>query len=304
MRYIMGISLEYGERDSTPLTLMALVVTSILCFFAFFQWELFFLIENSVSKSHTSWAPLEVVTIWRFVCFLLGVSAVVYMLRTGPGIMPVLLHKERSETILHPVGLENLVTFSSWNLLINILYFLFSGIISLSILSGNEVPLWLDATRIIFFSTALGASFLTTTIVRFIILPEEVRVGRNHGNLFNFQNQLMHNFAAIFLAIEIILIQPKLHPEFAVFGLLFGLIYTIFAYIFAFYGGGYYAYDFIDPRLKFAPLLMSGLAAAIAIFYLGLWALSQLLSYNLLIGTIALGVWVSIIVQFRSKLPK
>ena len=127
----MGLSLEYGERDSTPFTLMALVLTGILCFFALIQWDFSSLIENSVSTSHTSWAPLEVVIIWRFFCFLLVASAVIYMLRIGPGIMTALLHKERSETIIHPVGLEKLVTFSSWNLLINMLYFLLSGIISL-----------------------------------------------------------------------------------------------------------------------------------------------------------------------------
>lgn len=166
------------------------------------------------------------------------------------------------------------------------------------------MPLLFNAILIIFFSTALGTSFLTSTVVRFIILPKEVRLGRNHDNHFNFHNQLMHNFATIFLALELIFIQPTLYPEFALFGLLCGLIYAIFAYLFAFYGGGYYVYNFIDPRLRFAPLLMSGLAVAIAIFYLGLWGLSQLLSYNVLIGTIVLGVWVSIIVQFRSKSVK
>ena len=300
----MVISLEYGERDSTPLTIIALLLTSILCFFAFFQWDFTSLFENSFSSSHTSWASLEVIMIWRFVCFFLGLSAVIFMLRTEPGIMQVLLHEERNEKTLYPAGLENLVTFSSWNLLINMLYFLLAGIISLVILSGNEVALWLNNVLIIFFSAALGASFLTSTVVRFIILPGEVINGRNHDNFFNFQNQLMHNFAAIFVALELLLVQPKLHPEFAVFGLIFGLIYTIFAYIFAFYGGGYYAYSFIDPRFRLAPFLMSGLAVAIAIFYLGLWALSQLLNYNFLIGTIVLLVWVSIIVQFRSRLPK
>jgi hypothetical protein len=300
----MGLHLGYGERDSTPYTILSLVLTSIFCLFAFFQWNLLSLIEDSYPAFHTSWAPLEFVVIWRFVCTMIGLSAVVYMFRTTPGFMPVISHKERTEEIIHPVGIQHFVTFSSWTLLINILYFLLSGIITLSILIGTTVPIWMDFTVIIFFSAAAGSSFLTSTVVRHIILPEEVRIGRVNENLFNFHNQLMHNFAAIFIAVDLIIIQPTLHPEFAVFGLFFGLIYVIFAYIFAFYGGGFYVYTFIDPRLKFAPLLMSALAAAIAAFYLGLWGLSQLMSYNYLIGTFVLILWVSLIVQFRSKLPK
>jgi hypothetical protein len=300
----MGLPLGYGERDSTPYTILSLVLTSIFCLLAFFQWNLFSLIEDSSPTFHTSWAPLGFVVIWRFVCAIVGLSAVVYMFRKTPGFMPVIRHKERTEEIIHPVGIQHFVTFSSWTLLINILYFLLSGIVTLSILIGTTVPILMDIAVIIFFSAAAGSSFLTSTVVRHIILPEEVRIGRVNENMFNFHNQLMHNLAAIFIAVDLIIIQPILHPEFAVFGLFFGLLYVVFAYIFAFYGGGFYVYTFIDPRLKFAPLLMSALAIAIATFYLGLWGLNQLMSYNYLIGTAVLVLWVSFIVQFRSKLPE
>ena len=297
----MGL-LGYGERDSTPFTILALLLTSLLCFFAFFQWNLFSLIENSVSTSYTSWIPLEIVMAWRFICAFIGLAAVVYMFRTIPGFMPVILHKERTEIIIHPVGLQHFVTFSSWTLLINILYFLLSAIITLAVISGTNVPQWMNITVIIFFSAAAGSSLLTATVVRYVILPEEVKVGRVNENMFNFHNQLMHNFAAIFIAVDLVISRPTLHPEFAVFGLFFGLIYAVFAYIFAFYGGGFYVYTFIDPRLKYAPLLMTVLATAIATFYLGLWLLSLLLSYNYLIGSILVIIWVSLIVQFTSKL--
>ena len=297
----MGL-LGYGERDSTPFTILALLLTSVLCFFAFFQWNLFSLIENSVSTSYTSWIPLEIVMLWRFICAFIGLAAVVYMFRTIPGFMPVILHKERTEIIIHPVGLQHFVTFSSWTLLINILYFLLSAIITLAVISETNVPQWMNIAVIIFFSAAAGSSFLTATVVRYVILPEEVKVGRVNENMFNFHNQLMHNFAAIFIAVDLIISRPTLHPEFAVFGLFFGLIYAVFAYLFAFYGGGFYVYTFIDPRLKYAPLLMTALAIAIATFYLGLWLLSQLLSYNYLIGSILVIIWVSLIVQFKSKL--
>ena len=114
----------------------------------------------------------------------------------------------------------------------------------------------------------------------------------------------MHNFAAIFLAVEIILSQPDLRPEFALFGLLLGIVYALFAFPFAYFWGGYYVYGFIDPRLRFAPLLQAGLASAVSVFYLGLWLISELLSFNLFLGILILSLWVSQIIQFRTALSK
>ena len=42
-----------------------------------------------------------------------------------------------------------------------------------------------------------------------IILPDEVRIGRNHDHMFLFHEQIMHNFAAVFLAVELILVRPN-----------------------------------------------------------------------------------------------
>jgi|MEHZ01.6.fsa_nt_MEHZ011647352.1_5 hypothetical protein len=300
----MGVSLEYGERDSTALTLFALIIVSGLSIVAFIHWEVFTLIEDTASTFHSSWAPLEVVIVWRFLCFFAGASAVVYMFRSGPGVMTVILHKERKDALMHPVGFEKFVTFSSWTLVMNILYFLCAGILSVSVLKGNETPLWLNIAQVILFSAAFGASFLTATVVRYIILPGEVRIGRNHDHMFNFHNQMMHNFTALFLVLDLLLVQPELFPQFAFFGMILGSIYATFAFFFAFFGGGYYAYSFIDPRLRYGPLWLSGLAGAIALFYLGLWCVTQLLSYNVLIGTTVLVIWVSLIVQFSPTLTQ
>jgi len=300
----MGASLEYGERDSTPLTLFTLILVSGLSILAFIHWEVFTLIEGTASTFHSSWASLEIVIIWRIFCFLAGASAVVYMFTSGPGFMNVILHEERKEELTYPVGIEKFVTFSSWTLIMNVLYFLSAGLLSVIVWKGNEIPSWLNLTQVILFSAALGASFLTATVVRYIILPGEVRIGRNHDHMFNFHNQMMHNFAAIFLVLDIILVQPELFPQFAFFGMILGTLYAIFAFLFAFFGGGYYAYSFLDPRLRYAPLWLSGLAGAIALFYLGLWGVTQLLPYNVWIESIVLLIWVSLIVQFRSNLPE
>jgi len=296
----MGEQFSYAERDSTHLTLITLIFIGVLSAFAMTQLDVSELIVSSAITLQSSLVPLELILIWRFISVILGASAIYYMLKIAQGIMPVLLHHERKEAIIRVVGFERFVTFSSWNLLLTIFYFLFAGIASLLFLMGYSIPLWLKISEIVLLTAALGTSFLTATVIRYVVIPEEVSLERNHDNLFQFHNQAMHNFAAIFLAIEIILVQPELSPLFALFGLSAGLIYVAFAYVFAFFGGGYYVYSFIDPRLRYAPLLMGGLAGAIAVFYLGIWLVIQLMSFNLGIGAVFLIIWIALIVQFSS----
>jgi len=300
----MGGSLAYGAKDSTPLTVSTMIFVFGLSIFAFNYWDVFSLVEGTASTFHSSWVPLELLIVWRFSCFLAGAFAVINMFKSGPGVMIVILHEERKEAVLHPVGIEKFVTFSSWTLVMNILYFLCAGIVSLSILTEYEVPLWLNFTQVILFSAALAASLLTATVVRYIILPGEVRIGRNHDQMFNIPNQMMHNLCAVFLVLDVILVQPELFPEFAFFGMTLGTIYASFAYLFAYYGGGYYIYSFLDPRLRYGPLWLSGLAGAIALFFLGVWCGVQIIAYNYWIGSIFMLIWLSLIVQFRTTLPE
>ena len=298
----MGGLLKYGVNDSTRLTLSTLICQFLLCTFAFIHWDIYSLVESSAATFHSSWASLEFLIVWRFTCFLAGAVAVFHMFKSGRGVMVVLLHDERKETTLHPIGFGKFVTFSSWTLLLNIVYFLIAGILSVNAMNGNQTPSWLNAILVVVFSAALGASLLTATIVRYIILPGEVRIKRNHDQMFNFPNQMMHNFAAVFLIFDIIFVQPDLSPSFAFFGLVLGTFYALFAYIFAFYGGGYYIYSFIDPRLHYGPLWLTGIAGAIALSYLGVWFGIQIMAYNFLIGTSFFILWLSLILQFRTEL--
>ena len=301
---VMGGLLEYGVNDSTRLTIFTLIGLFILSTLAFLYWDMYSLVESSALTFHSSWASLEFLILWRFTCFLAGASAVFQMFKSGRGVMIVILHDERKETTLHPKGMGKFVTFSSWTLLLNIFYFFIAGILSLNVMNGNQTPSWLNGMLVVVFSAALGASLLTATVVRYIILPGEVRINRNHDQMFNFPNQMMHNFAAAFLIFEIILVQPELSPSFAFFGLVLGTLYALFAYVFAFYGGGFYIYSFIDPRLRYGPLWLTGIAGAIALFYLGVWCGIQLMAYNSLIGATVLIIWLSLITQFRTSLTE
>ena len=296
--------LGYGEKDSTPQSLITLALIAGLTLYFFFQWDMNSLLIESFPTFHSSTFPLVLVFIWRLFCLAVGASALVFMYRMETGTMIVIDHDTRKERLTHPVKSEKFVTFSSWTLLSNFAYFLVASIATYMVIIERSAPQWIEVFQVVLFSTAIGAAFLTSTVVRLVILPGEVQQRRNHDHQFLFHNQIMHNFAAIFLAVEILLAQPQLQPEFALFGLLLGVVYAVFAYPFAAFWKGYYVYGFIDPRLKYAPLLQSGLAGAISVFYLGLWLGSELVSYNFILGFLLLVLWVSQIVQFKSALPK
>ena len=111
------------ESDYTRVTILTILVVAILIVFYAFSIDLISLLDNSVNSFQSS---SSLVLIWRISCLLVGISAIVYMLKCGPGNMRVISMKEFEEVICHPVGLSKFVTFSSWTLLSNVAYFLFS----------------------------------------------------------------------------------------------------------------------------------------------------------------------------------
>ena len=213
--------------------------------------------------------------------------------------MIVRSHEKKEDVLIHPLGIKKFVTFSSWTLILNVMYFFFATIGSFFLLSGTNLPSNLAQLLAGVFVTALGASFLTSTVVRYVILPGNHRDEEHHKRQFWFHNQMMHNFCTVFLVIEILLTSPQLEFVYMLFGILIGLAYALFAFPFAAFGGGYYCYSFIDPRLQKAPLFITMLALAISLSYVGVWFVSELVSFNLFLGGFLLIVWCSQIVQFK-----
>jgi len=239
--------------------------------------------------------------IWRLFCLMVGISAIIYMFRMRTGHMIVRSHQKKEDILIHPLGIRKFVTFSSWTLLLNVAYFFLATLSSFAIVLGFGISELLSQALAGTFVTALGASFLTSTIVRYVILPGDYTDDEHHRRQFWFHNQVMHNFCTIFLVTEIIITTPQLEFSYMLFGILIGLTYALFAFPFAVYGGGYYCYSFIDPRLQKAPIFILILALAISFSYVGVWLASELILFNFILGSLCLIVWCSSIVQFRPK---
>ena len=284
---------ENIEAEFTRYTILTIFFVGMGVLLYAINIDLLSLVNQSVNSFHST---SSLVFSWRLICLSVGICAIIYMFNCGPGNMRVQMLKNSEEVIYHPEGIEKFITFSSWTLLVNVIYFVSASLVQTIDYLEISSPHILSQIQVITFCTGIAIAFLTATIVRHILLPDEAKLGRKCDHMFLFHEQVMHNFAAIFLAIELIILRPKLIPEFAIFGLFLGIIYVVFAYLFAYFGGGYLAYSFIHPKPKIAPFLVIGLASFIAIFYTGLWFISTL---DQVLAAVLLSAWVMLIVQFK-----
>ena len=284
---------ENIEADFTRYTISTIFFVGMGVLLYAINIDLLSLVNQSVNSFYST---SSLVFSWRLICLSVGICAIIYMFNCGPGNMRVQMLKNSEEVIYHPDGIEKFITFSSWTLLVNVIYFASASLVQTLDYLEISSPHILSQIQVFTFCTGIAIAFLTATIVRHIILPDEAKLGRNVAHMFLFHEQIMHNFAAIFLVIELIILRPNLIPEFAIFGLFLGIIYVVFAYMFAYFGGGYLAYSFIHPKPKIAPFLVIGLASVIAIFYTGLWFISAL---DLIYSIPILVIWISLIVQFK-----
>ena len=290
------MSTNIEESDYTKITIGVIIAVSIAIVIAGLIIDLFGSVNDSASSFQSS---SYLVFVWRILCLSVGLYAIFFMFKVGPGNMMVVRLETNQEELLHPVGIEKFVTFSSWTLLVNVLYFAVASLLQL-VNNGESSDIGLlGKLQVILFVAGISMAFLTATVVRHIILPNEVRNTREHSHMFLFHEQIMHNFAAIFLAVEMILVSPNLASEFALFGLFFGIVYLSFAYVNAYYGSGFFAYSFLHPKPKIAPIFAVGLASGIAVFYLGLWLVSEVRQTNIWLSGITMIVWTVLIVQFK-----
>ena len=292
---------QYHPNDDVVRSMSVLSIITLVSLILLFSWDVPSLLVGTGNSLIQG--PSDVLmAIWHLAFLLLGLRAIAFMYLMKSGHMIVRSHEKKEDVLIHPLGIKKFVTFSSWTLILNVMYFFFATIGSFFLLSGTNLPSNLAQLLAGVFVTALGASFLTSTVVRYVILPGNHRDEEHHKRQFWFHNQMMHNFCTIFLVIEILLTSPQLEFVYMLFGILIGLTYAAFAFPFAVFGGGYYCYSFIDPRLRKAPLFITMLALAISISYVGVWLASEFISHSFILGSVVLVLWCASIVQFRPRL--
>ena len=292
---------RYGEKDQDKVTYSVLVLVTILAIVFVNYFELSSILKNKIISYESPIVPDIILTLFRTGATILAFYTIfiLMIMNKQGGFMNPLFRKERESLPHKTMGVERMVPFSSWTLIVFGICFLFMSIQSWYLFFDLNPPESINLFSSILLPMALGMAMLTSTVITYVIVPEEVRSGRNFDHLFQPHEMVMHNWALILLAVDIFLSRPNLSWELAIFGVIIGIIYSIFAYMYAYFGGGYYVYSFIDPRIKYAPIIMTILALAISIFYIFIWLISLLIGYNQWIGGALLIVCVYTVVLFK-----
>ena len=291
------------ELDRTLVSLLCALFITVLSVVFFFMFELSDMIGDSGRSFQTSALPMALIGVFRYACAYLAFHTVVFwMIRNPePGRMFVVLHDTGEETMIQTRGFERIGTFSSWTLMVFGLAFFVAGTATWMTVFDLEVPGFLNTLTVVLMPIAYGAAFITATVVRYVIIPDEIARERPFGMLFKNYELVMHNYTVIFLAVDLLLVQAQLTWEFGIFPIYFGIVYVLFSYAYARRPRGYYIYSFLDPRMNKAPVYLLFLLLACCLFYLGLWGMSVLIEWNALFGGLALAFWVSRIVLFRRQ---
>lgn len=292
---------EYGDKDQDKLTYLIVGLVTIASIMFVNYFEVLNTLDSTVISLKSSILPSIILTFFRTGATILAFYTIfiLMIMNKDGGFMNPLFRKERESMPHKTMGVERMVPFSSWNLIVCGLCFLSMAILGWYEYFNTEAPQFLNLLSGMLLPMALGMAMLTSTVVTYVIVPEETRSDRNYDHLFETHEMVMHNWAIILLALDIFISRPNLSWELGIFGLIIGVIYSIFAYLYAIFGGGYYVYSFIDPRIKFAPIIMTILALAISLFYIFIWMITLLIDYNQLIGGIVLMISVYTVILFK-----
>jgi len=292
------------ERDKTLVSLLCALTVTVLSVAFFFLVGINDMIGESGRSFQTSALPMVLIGVFRFACAYLAFHTVVFWMvrHPEPGRMVVVLHETSEEVMIHTRGFERIGTFSSWTLMVFGLAFFVAGTATWMAVFNLDVPPVLNTLTVVLMPIAYGAAFITATVVRYVIIPEEISMKRPFGRYFKNYELVMHNYTAIFLAVDLFLVQAQLEWQFGIFPIFFGIVYVLFSYAYARAPRGYYIYSFLDPRINMAPVYLLGLLLACCLFYFGLWGMSILMQWNPWLGGLVLALWVSRIVLFRRQM--
>jgi len=262
------------SEDSTVLSyflVISILVFSLVIYFLFSQTGPDF---DSVQVHGNGGLFTVILTLFRLACAYLVIHTTIFWMVKNPvpGIMTPLYREDSQSRSHRSKGFERLVPFSSWTMIIFGIAMLWNGISSAWVLFYSPPSEFILHIGTAIYATAFSSAVLTATIIRYVILPAQMKRGEDIYHMFLPHEQVMHNWALILLSCELVLGTMSIRLPMIALGLTYGALYLIFAEYWARFGGGYYVYQFIDPRPKEGPFLLVGLMVVCLIsFFVGLF---------------------------------
>ena len=275
-----------AESPRTKVTFTIVTAVFFLLLWIGFATDLFLHKASTESIVNSEKIPDILLGLFRIGAAYLAFHTILFwmVISPRPGIMYCIDFDSGNIVKNEIKGLERLVTFSSWQLILCGFFFLLSGLVSWLTIFEMDTPSFLNRIIPLLYYMALSASSLTAIVVRYVIIPADFNSNNPLGHLFLKHEQVMHNWTLILLSVELVLGTIEVLPEGVILGGFLGGIYFYFAYAWARFFGEYFVYDFIDPRPKSAPYAIVGLVIAFGIFFMIMYALYLILEWNQWVG--------------------
>ena len=281
----------YGDRDKGPDT--ALLTTLFLILMLFFISE-----SGSLEASQTqeqvatsSILPDAALGSFRVACSILVVITLSWIALDPKGSSDNPLYlKERELLPRKVVGPTRLAAFTMWHFALIGVSFGVSGAATWIHASGGTVPEWVLVSSPILFSTSYACAILVTCTISFHIIGDNIAKGNRVSNLFTWYEILMHNGNVALLGISLLVNEMEVELHFLAFPAVFGIAYVAWAAIYANFISGVFIYDFMDYRMRGAPVIYLVLMSLLISFFFVVMALDRIAEWSTVVAAVIISV--------------
>ncbi len=281
----------YGDRDKGPDT--ALLTTLFLVLMLFFISE-----SGSLEASQTQEQvatsgilPDAALGSFRVACSILVVITLSWIALDPKGSSDNPLYlKERELLPRKVVGPTRLAAFTMWHFALIGVSFGVSGAATWIHASGGTVPEWVLVASPILFSTSYACAILVTCTISFHIIGDNIAKGNPVSKLFTWYEILMHNGNVALLGISLLVNEMEVELHFLAFPAVFGIAYVAWAAIYANFISGVFIYDFMDYRMRGAPVIYLVLMSLLISFFFVVMALDRIAEWSTVVAAVIISV--------------
>jgi hypothetical protein len=291
--------INYGKKDMHKETaLITIFMLSITIFFIFYSNVLQDVpaLGSVVSSNYLS---DEMLALFRTLCAILSLVTLLWVVLDPKGSPDYpLYYEERINRKRHSSGITRLAAFTMWHFGLFGMSFAISAIASWIHISGNEVPTWMLISSPALFATSYSCAILVTFVVSFHIIDNELARGNNIDHLFYWYEIVMHNLNVIILGAALIINNMEIDWRYFSLPIIFGITYVFWARLYVILAG-VYIYNFLDPRLKGAPLIHTILLIFLTFAFVIVMFFEKLVNWNIYIGSLFIILFTCSIIKIK-----
>ena len=173
-------------------------------------------------------------------------------------------------------GMHCLAFYTTWNFILQIVYFGLMSLLSWRVQTGRRVSSNLMHAIFILFDICFACCFLVATVLWLILYPLAKQAG-TASHLLNPVSYTQHGINVLLLSVEFGFNHLQVHPLHAAYLVYWPTTYALFAWIV--HGSttrGFWPYPFMKVREPYSPLWYLGLLVAHLVFFALVYGASQL----------------------------